>query len=149
MSIAADFGAIIKILVNDSDLKELMDIPVASRTDYKVLIEKYFLQTMVSDEFTNDGICRLLVRNAPQRETNNDYVKWDGLIIEVYVPKSKDLTTGFQTRINQISDRLITLFNRNYINDNKLYFVNSFELTSRSNNFKRYVCTYEYKKIYK
>jgi hypothetical protein len=149
MGSALDFGEIIKILVKDDTLKSIMDIPVSDRTNYGVLADKYIMQTFVSDKFTDDGVCRLLVRSAMQTDTSNEYVKWNGVIVEVYVPKHKDLMTGFQTRINQISDRLTQLLNRVYVNDNKLYYKNSYELPSSSNNFKRYNCKFEFKKIVK
>jgi hypothetical protein len=149
MSLALDYGEIIKVLVKDDTLKTLMDIPTSEKTNYGVLVNKYIMQSSISDQFTDDGICRLLVRNSMQTETTNEFVKWNGVIIEVYVPKSKDLMTGFQTRINKISDRLTQLLNRVYINYNKLYFVNSYELPSGSNNFKRYNCKFEYKKVIK
>ena len=147
MGIAKDYGDIMKILVNDDTLKTLMDIPVSEQTNYGLLTDKYFLQTFVSDKFTNDGICRLLIRSAMQTDTRNEYVKWHGVMIEIYVPKHKDLTTGFQTRINQIVDRLIELLNRTVVNYNKLIYAGSYESVSGSNNFKRENCKFEYKKI--
>jgi hypothetical protein len=146
---AADFGAIMRILVNDNDLKNLMNIPISDQTNYGLLIQKYFLQTYISEEFTDDGVCRLLIRSSPQSDTNNPYVKFNGLIIEIYVPKSKDLVEGFQTRINQISDRLQSIFNHVYINDNKLIFNKGHDLPSATRYFKRHFTSYEYKKIYK
>lgn len=149
MSNAKDFGDIVKILVNDTTLKNLMCIPSSELTNYGLLVNKYFLQTYISEKFTDDGICRMLVRNAMQFETNNQFVKWNGVLIEIYVPKSKDLMDGFETRINQISDRLQTLFNRQFVNYNKLCFENCYELASISVHYKRYVCRYNYKKIYR
>lgn len=149
ISNADDFGAIMRILVNDNDLKNLMNIPVGEQTNFGLLVQKYFLQTYISEEFTDDGVCRLLIRSAPQTDTNNPYIKFNGLIIEIYVPKSKDLVSGFQTRINQISDRLQIIFNHIYVNDNKLIFKRGHELPSATRYFKRYFTLYEYKKIYK
>lgn len=149
MSVASDSGAIMKILVNDSGLKTLMNIPIAEQTNYGLLVNKYFLQTYVSDKFTEDNICRILIRKGMQVDTNNDYVKWDNIIFEVFVPKVIDLMEGFQTRINQIQDSLITLFNREYVNSNKLYFCNTYEMVSGTRYFKRYLCKFEYKKIYR
>jgi hypothetical protein len=146
---AKDYGDVIKILVNDTTLKELMIIPTLEQTNYGLLVNKYFLQTYISEKFTEDGVCRLLVRSAMQSETNNEYIKWNGVLIEIYVPKSKDLMSGFETRINQISDRLQYLFNRQYINYNKLCFESCFELASISIYYKRYVCRFNYKKIYR
>jgi hypothetical protein len=148
MGVATDFGKIVKLLVNDTTLKTLMNIPTASMDNYGLLCDKYFLQTYISDKFTDDSICRLLIRSAMQNELN-EFVKWSGVIIEVYVPKSKDLVASFETKINQICDRLITLLHRVYVNDNKMYFINSYETWSASSYFKRYNCRFQYKKIYK
>ncbi|MGE5438084.1 MAG: hypothetical protein ACM3O3_12800 [Syntrophothermus sp.] len=147
MGAATDYGQIIKILVNDEDLKTLMDIPVNEKTNYGLLTQKYFLQTFVSDEFTGDGVCRLLVRAGMSIDTNNEYVKRQGLIIEVYVPKSKDLMSGFETRTNKISDQLVKTLNRIYVNDNKLIYQDSYETMSGSNNYKRQYVKFEYKKV--
>lgn len=148
MSNAVDYGEIMKVLVNDSELKTLMLISTLDQSNYGLLVDKYFLQTYVSDKFTNDGICRILIRNGIQQEiSNNDYVKWNSVIFEIFVPFSKDLVDGFQTRINKICDRLIKIFNRTYINYNKLVYCDNYEIPSLSANFKRYNCKFEYKKI--
>jgi hypothetical protein len=147
MGYAKDYGDIVAILMVDSTLKTLMDIPVNEQTEYGILADKYIMQTYVSDKFTDDGVCRILVRAGVQMETTNEFVLWNGVIIEVYVPKFKDLAENFQTRINQIVDRLIILLNRQLINDNKLYFKNAYEQVSESINFKRYYVKFEYKKV--
>jgi len=149
MSLATDYAGVISVLVNDSTLKTLMLIPTADQTNYRLLLEKYFLQTFISDVFTDDGVCRIIIRSDLQTETNNDYVKFNGVIFEVYIPKAKDLMSGFQTRINQIADRLIALFNREYVGVNKLYFTRCVELASYTNYFKRYYLKFEYKAIYR
>ena len=149
MSLAADYAGIMNVLVNDSTLKTLMNIATADKTNYKVLLDEYFLQTHTSDVFTNDGICRICLRNDLQRDTTNDYVKFNGVILEMYIPKTIDYMTAFQTRTNQITDRLIVLFNNEYINENKLKFHSSNELASSQKFFKRQYCKFEYKKIYR
>jgi len=149
MSNAVDFGLIVATLVNDTTLKTLMNIPTADIENYGVLVNKYFLQTYVSDKFTNDDVCRILIRSGIQSETNNEFVKKNVVIIESYIPKVRDLLSGFQTRTNLINDRIQVLLNRKSFNDKTLWFVNSYEMISNSNYYKRHICRYEYKKIYK
>lgn len=152
MSNATDFGLLIKLLVNDTTLKTLMDISSSNQSNYRTLVDKYFLQTYVSDLYTNDGSCRLLIRNGAQYDTNNEYVKFNSVLIEIYVPKTKDFMSGFQTRTNQISDRLIYLLNQTQVNpDNemKLKFKEFYELASATDHFKRSVMKFEWKKIYR
>ncbi len=146
--IAKEFGLIMKTLVNDTTLKQLMLIPVNDQSDYGLLVTKYFIQQFVSDVFTDDGICRILLRKGFGTQTNNDYVKRDSVIIEVYIPSYKDLLDGFETRINHITDRLITLLNRNSFNDVKLVYNTAYEAISGTNYFKRYNIRFEYKKVY-
>ena len=146
---ASDFSLVVKTLINDDDLKALMNIPVADRQNYGLLVNKYFLQTYVSDKFTNDSVCRLLIRSGIQMETRNEFVKWNVVVIESYVPKIIDLMTGFETRTNQIDRQIQTLLNRQVINDKKLTFTSSYEMISNSNYYKRQVCRYQYKQIYK
>lgn len=146
--IAKEFGLIMKTLVNDTTLKQLMLIPPSDIDNFGILISKYFLQQFVSDVFTDDGICRLLVRKGFGMQTNSDYVKKDSVIIEAFVPSYKDLMTGFETRTNQITDRLISLLNRQSFNDVKLVFNTAYESISGTNYFKRYSLRFEYKKIY-
>ena len=149
MSLATDYAGVMSVLVNDDDLKDLMNIATADQTDYRLLLDKYFLQTFISDEFTDDGVCRLLIRSDLQKKTNNEYVKFNGVMFELYVPKTHDYMTAFQTRINQISDRLIVLFNREYINENKLIFTECHEMASFTKYFKRHIIKFEYKKIFR
>jgi len=146
---AVDFGMVVKILINDDELKTLMNIPNNEQQNVKQLVNKYFLQTYVSDEFTNESICRLLIRSGIQMETGNEFVKWNFVVIESYVPKIIDLMSGFQTRTNLIDRRIQKLLNRQIINDKKLIFTSSYEMISNSNYYKRQVCRYQYKQIYK
>lgn len=146
--IAKEFGLIMQTLVNDTTLKQLMLIPSSDLNDYGLLVTKYFLQQFVSDVFTDDGVCRLLIRKGFGSQTNSDYVKRDSVIIEVYIPSYKDLMAGFETRINQVSDRLIKLLNRKSFNDVKLIYITAYESISGTNYFKRYAIRFEYKKIY-
>jgi len=148
MNIALDMASIYKIIVNDDTLKSLMNIPTAERSNYGILLDKYFLQTYVSDKFTNDGICRILLRSGVQTETNNEYVKWNPIIIEVFVPKSKDLQSGFQSKSLQITDRLYSLLNRQYVNSFKMIFVGCYELISNTVNYRRMAIKFDYKQIY-
>jgi len=149
MGNAAVFGLIIKTLVNDSTLKTLMNISLFEQTDYSLMIKKYFLQTDVTDEFVDDGSCRLLIKRGIQRDTGCNYIKFDNLVIEIYCPKFKDFMTEFQSRTIQIADRLQTLLNHVSFSDRKLIFVNAYEMPSGTKFFKRYNVRFEFKNIYK
>jgi hypothetical protein len=146
--IAKEFGLLMQRLVNDSTLKTLMNIPVSEISDYGVLVDKYFIQSYVSYKFTEDSICRLLIRKGSTTQTNNSYVKRDTIVIEVFVPTSIDMLEGFETRTNKICDRLITLLNRFTVNDCNIIFNTSYESISGTNYFKRYTNRFEYKKVY-
>jgi len=146
--IAKEFGLIIKTLVNDTELKQLMLIPSSEIDNYGVLVEKYICQKYVSDIFTEDGVCRLLIRKGVSTQTNSDYVKRDSVIIEVYIPSYKDIMEGFETRINKISERLIKLLNRKKFNDVTVIYNTTYEAICGTNYFKRYINRFEYKKIY-
>lgn len=149
MSNALDFSFIYRTLINDTELKTLMNIPNENINNFRVLVDKYFLQTYVSDKFTSDAICRLLLRSGMQFETNNDFVKWNGVFIEIYIPKVIDIMEGFMTRTNLIAERIQKLLNRKYINDNKLYFISTYELIANSVYYKRHLCRFNYKKVYR
>lgn len=145
---AKDFGSFMKVLLNDTELKNLMLIPISEQTNYSKMLSDYFVETYTSDTITTTGICRLLIRSAPQNSTNNMLVKEDNLIIEVYVPTSKDRMPGFERRSNQIIDQLIKLFHRELINDKRLRLEARHELASSVVGFVRMYTQFSYKSIY-
>lgn len=145
---AKDYGQIMKLLLNDTELKNLMLISLVDQTNYTKMTTDYFVGTYTSDTLTVDGVCRLLIRSAPQNSTNNMFVKENNLLIEIYVPTSKDRLAGFERRINQISDRLIVLFHRKLVNDRRFHLEASNELQSSMTGYRRAYVQFSYKRIY-
>jgi hypothetical protein len=148
MDNANDMSLIFKVLIQDSTLKTLMSIDSSLHDDYSTLLDNYFLQTYISDKFTNTPICRLLIRYGLPMSTNNNYVKWNYIRIESYVPVCIDIMENFESRTLKISDRIGSLLESNSINDRNLKVSQPYELISNSNWFKRYVTVLEYKKVY-
>lgn len=148
MDNSTDMGLIFKSLIQDSELKTLMNIDSTLHENYSELIDKYFLQTYVSDKFTDTPVCRLLIRFGSPMPTNSYYVNWNYLKIEIYVPISIDIMESFESRTLQISDRIGNLLMANSINDRNIRVIQPYELISNSNFFKRYVVTAQYKKVY-
>ena len=148
MDNAIDMGLIFKTLIQDSTLKTLMNIDSALHSNYSELVDKYFLQTYVSDKFTETPICRLLIGFERPYDTNNRYVHWNYIKIESYVPTCIDMSEGYQSRTLLISDRIANVLMENLINDRNLEVCEPYELISNSNYFKRYVTVMKYKKVY-
>lgn len=145
---AKDFGSFMKVLMNSKELCDLMLIPIEEQSNYSKMLTDYFVETYTSDTITTTSVCRLIIRSAPQSSTNSVYIKEDNLVIEVYVPSSKDRVAGFERRINQIADRLINIFNRQLVNDRKLNLEARHELASGIPGFQRYYLQFSYKRIY-
>lgn len=148
MDNAVDMANIYKKLIQDSALKTLMNIDVSEHNDYGLLLDKYFLQTYVSDKFTETPVCRLLIRYGSPMDTNNYYVNWNYIRIESYVPITIDIMENFESRSIKISDRICEVLKSELINDRKLKPKQAYELISNSNWFKRYITVLEYKKVY-
>lgn len=149
-SLAKQFGQIMKVLVNDDKLKELMVIPEQDRQNYSKLLEEYFIETYLSDILTTDSICRLLIYPADTRETLNKFVYADSFIIEIFVPSKLDRLgmENFERRILKIADRLIQLFHNKTINGTSFRLTGKNELMSGSREFKRYFLKFSFKKVY-
>lgn len=148
MDNAQDMASIYKKLIQDSTLKTLMNIDESSHNDYGTLMDDYFLQSYISDKFTDTPICRLLIRFGSPMETNNYYVNWNYIRIESFVPNCIDIMEQFKSRTLEISDRIGTVLTSEKINDRSLKVKQSYELISNSNYFKRYITVMEYKKPY-
>jgi hypothetical protein len=148
MDNATDMSLIFKSLIQDSTLKTLMNIDSSLHNDYSTLIDNYFLQTYISDKFTNTPICRLLIRFGTPMATNNYYVNWNYVRVESYVPVCIDIMENFESRTLKISDRIGEVLSTSSINDRNLRIFQPYELISSSNWFKRFVTVLEYKKVY-
>lgn len=146
--VAQDYGQIMKVLLNDLTLKNLMLIPVADNTNYSKLMTDYFVETYTSDAITTASVCRLIIRSAPSSNTNNMMVREDNLVIEVYVPADKDRLASFERRSNQIVDRLIKLFHLEMVNDRKFRLEARHELASSVQGFRRMYTMFSYKRVY-
>jgi hypothetical protein len=146
--VASDFGAIMKVILNDTELKTLMLIPTIDQSDYSKMLTNYFVETYTSEAITTSSICRLLIRSAPSSNTNNIMVREDNLVIEVYVPTSKDRMALFERRSNQIVDKLIKLFHMKSVSDRNFKLEARHELASSVTGFVRMYTQFSYKKVY-
>lgn len=149
-STAESMGALMKLLINDVELKTLMKIKTEDQNNPSLLTSKHFLRTSVSDTVLSEPICVLLIRDAPQTPTNNEFVVKDGVIIEIYVHSSIDTAGigGFVRRTHQIADRLVRLLHRKYINSDWYKLADKNELQSATPSFRRYYVRFEYKAVY-
>lgn len=152
-STADSMGNLMKLLVDDTELKTLMKISVADQSNYKLLTTKYIQSTFISDTILTEPICVLLVRDTPQSQSNNEFVKFDGVIIEIYVHSSIDTAgtagiNGFKRRTHMIADRLVQLLHRQYLGSDLYKLVDKNELQSATPNFRRYYVRFEYKAVY-
>ena len=159
--VATDYGKMMSLLMHDDELKSLMLIPTVFLKDYTVLMNKYFIEAFTAENITDDGICRLVIRSAPQSPTGSQFVKEDNVIIEIFVPIKKDRVEFFERRINKLIDRIIVLFirkkkndkgviksNSALINNRKMCLENRQELSSSSPEFKRAFVQFSYKRVY-
>jgi len=146
--IASDYGAFMKLLLNDNELKTLMLVPSGVFTNLAELRIKYFVEAFISDVVVVPNTCRLLIKSAPMNSTNNFLVKENNIIIEVFVPNEQDRLGNFERRTNQIIDKLIKMFNRQLINDRRFSLEASNELTSSVVGYKRAYVMFSYKRVY-
>jgi hypothetical protein len=147
----ADFmGQLMDLLIKDTELKTLMNINSTDINNPTTLRKKYFLQTYVNSQTVTDPICLILIRDAPSSDTNNEFVKINGVIIEIFVHDSVDTAgiSGYKRRTHQISDRITKLLHRKLICDSLVKFVDGNELQSSTANFKRSYVRFQYKAIY-
>jgi len=158
---AKDFGQMMTLLMHDEILRGLMLVPVTTPVNYNTLLAKYFIEAFTSEVLTDDGVCRLVIKSAPQLSIGSQYVKEDNVIIEVFVPNTKDRVAGFERRSNQIIDQIIILFTKKkknaqgiipldsaLINGRRMVLEGRNELASGSVGFKRQFVQFSYKKIY-
>ena len=146
--IASDYGAFMKLLLNDNELKTLMLVPSNVFTNFAELRVKYFVEAFISDVVVVPNTCRLLIKTAPMSPTSNFMVKENNIIIEVFVPNEQDRLGNFERRTNQILDKLIKMFNRQLINDRRFSLEASNELTSSVIGYKRSYVMFSFKKVF-
>ena len=159
--VAKDYSQMVLALMNDQILCDLMLIPKLEQKN-TLMYGKYFVEAFTSSVITLDGICRLLIKSAPQSFTNNQFVKEDSVIIEVFVPVKKDRSgVGFERLSNQIIDRIYTIFTKKrqnrttlewsksaLINDKKMCLEGRNELNSPSLDFIRMFIGFSFKRVY-
>lgn len=143
-------AALMELLINDTELKTLMNINEADQENYSLLTNTYFLQTYVLDNALNDPMCVLLIRTAPKQSTDNQFVMFDNIIIEIFVHNNLDTfgISNYKRRIHLIQDRIIKLLNRKYVGNDLYMFVDGNELQSSTPLFHRFYVMFRYKSIY-
>jgi hypothetical protein len=152
--VASDFGQIMKAIMSDVNIRELLLIPIAEQTNGKI-IDKYVCQGISSSIITTEAICRIIVSSNPSNSTNNPYVREDMLAIEVFVPNAigsdnldrKNIPL-FERRSNQIVDAVIKLLNNKRVNDRKFHLEARHELTSSTVGFCRHFMQFSYRRVY-
>jgi len=151
LSLASDRKALFLKLYGDSQLKTLMKIPTADLTNMAKIRDTYITHTYGSDTIITDVSCRILYRNVPLSETSNPFVKWDGIIFEIFVKSADEYnvtTNALDRRQEMIADRLYGLLARQYVGDLKFEPIDKGDLYCSTPNYKRYFVLYKYKRIY-
>ena len=146
--IATDYGQIMITLTNDIELKQLLLVPQNVFTNFAELRINYFVEGYIAESIVIPNTCRLLIKNASMSPSNNEFVKENNVIIEVFVPSSQDRMTGFERRTNIIIGRLIKLFHNQMIHNRKFKLETSSELLSSEVGFKRAYVQFSYKRVY-
>ncbi len=151
---ATDYGQIMKTLMSNQELRDLLLIPASEQTNGKI-IDKYVCQGITSGIITTEPICRIIVSSNPSSPTNNLYVREDMLAIEVFVPNAIGVNNLdrkniplFERRSNQIVDAVIKLLNNKKVNDRKFHLEARHELASGTPGFCRMFLQFSYKRVY-
>jgi hypothetical protein len=148
--VATDYGQVMKVLLNDEPLRELMLIPTT--TTVSATLDVNFIETVSSGIITTTPICRVILSSNPSMRTNNSYVKLEMLAIEVFVPNlapnNKDRMPQFERRSNQIVDRILAILNNQVINGRKLRLESRNELASGTVGFCRHLIQMSYLRQY-
>ena len=146
--IATDQGKMLILMTNDIILKQLLLVPQNVFTNFAELRINYFVEGYTAESIVIPDVCRLLIKSAPMSSTNNEFVKENNVIIEVFVPSSKDRMDNFERRTNLIISRLMKLFHNQVINDRKFKLVTMNDLQSSVVGFKRAYVQFNYKRSY-
>ena len=151
MSLATDRKAIFLKLFQDDTLKTLMKIPTVDKNNLGKVRDLYITHSYGSDTIITNLNCRILFRNVPLTGTNNQYVKWDGIIFEIFVKNSEEYTVesdGLIRRQEAIADRLYELLARQYVASMKFEPVDRGDLYCGTEGYKRYFVKFTYKRIF-
>ena len=146
--IATDQGKLLIMLTNDIILKNLMLVPSSVFTNFAELRINYFVEGYTAEAIVIPDVCRLLIKSAPMSSTNNEFVKENNVIIEVFVPTSKDRMDKFERRTNLIIGRLTKLFHNEIINGRKFKLAGGNDLQSSITGFKRAYVQFSYRRVY-
>jgi len=146
--ISLDQAQMMAIMTNDIILKQLMLVPTNVFTNFAELRINYFVEGYIAESIVIPNVCRLLIKSAHMSPTNNEFVKENNVIIEVFVPSSQDRMTGFERRTNIIIGRLIKLFHNQMIHNRKFKLETSNELFSSEVGFKRAFVMFSFKRAF-
>ena len=152
MSLASDRKTLFLLLYNDTELKSLLKIPSVDINNMAKIRDIYITNSYGSDTIINEDVsCRILYRNVPLSETRNQFVKWDGIIFEIFVRNSDEYnvtTNALDRRQEMIADRLLKLLGRQYVGAWKFEPIDKGDLYCSTSGYKRYFILFRYKRIF-
>jgi hypothetical protein len=151
VSLASERKELFLTLYNDAQLKTLMKIPAVDINNMAKVRDTYITHAYGSDTIILSESCRILYRNVPLSATNNQFVKWDGIIFEIFVKDSDQYnvtTNALDRRQEMIADRLLALLGRQYVGDLKFEPVDKGDLYCATSGYKRYFVLFKYKRIF-
>jgi hypothetical protein len=144
-----DSGVLFKTLYDDTELKNLMLIPDTMKNNLAEIRKNYIVQSYGSDLITLTEKCRIIYRNVPSRQTNNEYCRFSDVIFEIFVNNTNEyIVPGFDRRQMLIADRLRTLLSTKRIGNWRYKAVDEGELYCSTQNYRRYYIRFEYKMVY-
>lgn len=151
MSLTSERKQIFLTLYNDTTLKNLLKIPATEKTNIAKVRDKYITNNFGSDTIIVEESCRIIYHNVPLTETQNQFVKWDGIIFEIFVKNADEYnatTNALDRRQELIADRLIELLSRKYVGSLKFEPKDKGDLYSATQGYKRYFVKFAYKRIF-
>ncbi len=152
MSLASERKELFLTLYRDAELKTLLKIPTADLNNMAKVRDIYITHSYGSDTIINEDVsCRILYRNVPLSATNNPFVKWDGIIFEIFVKDSDQYnatTNALDRRQEMIADKLIKLLGRQYVGSLKFEQMDKGDLYCSTPSFKRYFVLFKFKRIF-
>lgn len=137
-------------LYQDTTLKDLMLIPTAEKNNLAKVRDTYIVDANGSDAIVTTENCKIMYYNVSLTGTNNQFVKWDGMIFKIFVKNSQEytLTNGLDKRQLAIADRLNEILGRQYVGDWKFEPVDKGSLFCGTSGYKLYFVRFAYKRIY-
>lgn len=151
MSLASERKELFLTLYRDETLKTLLKIPSVDINNMAKVRDTYITHSYGSDTIITDVACRILYRNVPLSETRNQFVRWDGIIFEIFVRNSDEYnvtTNALDRRQEMIADRLLKLLGRQYVGAWKFEPIDKGDLYCSTSGYKRYFILFRYKRIF-